>query len=230
MPRCRWPSPAQLRALADAICQQRSASHVCLRMLEELDPVYLEDSINYGTLVEGLCDQLALRGQHVTGLTLQTGSLDGFGLRRITAVLAGLPSLQQLTYNTWRLDHTMVPPLTALTGLTSLTLGSLHSTAQATATLAQQLQLLAQLSLLQSLTLTGRLATGGADLEIVALPAWPHLRHLHLGNSQQEQHHNLQLSAEHCARLEALTGHYFHAAEGVASMEQLTQLTRCPSQ
>jgi hypothetical protein len=89
------------------------------------------------------------------------------------------------------------------------------------------LEQLAQLRKLQSLRMSGTMRAYSKPPHLtVLLPAWPHLRHLHLDLDMPyfQGDSNLQLSAENCARLEALTARFFHAAPGVTSMQQLTRL------
>ncbi len=219
----RWPSASQQQAALEAIAHNHNISKVALSLAEQVEELDSKHAHSFARVVHALAHSLSA-APHVSSLHLSTGYLPSKAqLASISNSLAQLTSLQHLTYTGAELSkHCVSPWVPSLTTLTSLHLTLGDKTFKDRPQLQPLLQQLAQLSRLQALKLATEVWCSPGD-SVVLLPTWPELQELHLecGSSAC---YNLQLSAQHCARLESLTAHQFHAAPGVASLAKLRHL------
>jgi hypothetical protein len=244
----KWPWPSQVQALLEALQGQPHVRQLQLRVAEQLSLVDAKRSAAVAALVEQLCGGLASRApQQVTSLQLSLGYTKLKHLPRVSAALAQLPSLQQLSYSGCNLLAGQLPSFHALASLTALTINLSTWMYERLLDLQEVLDRLGSLSRLERLSLAGRFRhpPGGAIPEAeaaaawglqgplpaataVALPAWPSLRHLNLAAARPFDvslfRHKLQLSAELCSRLESLAAAEFSVPASVTAMAQLTSL------
>jgi hypothetical protein len=219
----RWPTPQQVAAAVAAVQRHGAVRQLRLRLLEQVEELDAKRCAAYRHTVAALCSGVALGAPHVTSLELTAGHLPRPHLRDVTACLAQLPGLRHLTFTGAELSRRAVrqlagaPQLAA--SLTSLHLCLGDKTFRRLPELGALLQQLGQLGRLQAL----RLSTCIKDSGVVALPAWPELRRLEL-ECGPDARYNLQLSAEHCERLEELAAAHWHAAVGAVAMPRLRRL------
>lgn len=218
------PTPGQMEAVAQAIKQHGRNLRLQLDMSELINgPLKAIDSKRLSAILTSFFAGLATTEPTLCELDVSVELLQPQHIRDFFRCLAQLRSLQQLSYRSkcFHPNH-LSPIITALTNLTSLSLS--WSLSNKDMHQAQEvLQQLAPLSKLVSLRLEEELKHVSLwCVRLVPVPAWPHLRQLHLASPVPCC---LQLSAQHCKQLQSLTAHRFLApAPGVTSMDSLTRL------
>jgi hypothetical protein len=217
----RLPSDGQVDAVLSALGQQHSSGQLRLQLLlkHEGDSISAKSSSRAAAVLQRIIRALAAAGeQRISSLDIVAGPTREGDLGAVCACLAQLRGLQHLGCSGAGLFQHHLVQLGALTSLTSLTSLALDCQArieiESTLEVPEYLDPLAQLSQLQSLTVLARWHTGVFGIHGDKLPAWPHLRHLHLELGSRDL--NLLLSAEQCAQLQSLHVPVFHAAPGVS--------------
>lgn len=222
-----WPSHTQMDAAAAAIAQHANVGSVHLQLIAQLDWLVHGRMIELQDLVSDFCARLAASCSHITKLELSACE-QVWDVSDISQSVGKLASLQHLTFSS---GTTIAAPslahLSSLACLTALELYLVYSGSSSSSLISKQaavqqvLQPLAELSLLQSLTLQLP-SHSAAEPVTMQLTAWPHLRHLTL--TDPDSCLILQLSLQHCAQLDSLHCSHFQPPADTTSMAQLKQL------